>query len=119
MKKIKVFLFIIIILLGGILFFELQLTKVSNNDTVKEFVVEEGDTYFTIASKLKINKLIKSELFYKIYVKLINPNQLETGKYELKENMSTKKIVNVFSEGSKNNVDSITITFREGKNMRQ
>ncbi|MBE6138729.1 MAG: endolytic transglycosylase MltG [Firmicutes bacterium] len=93
--------------------------SVSKNSDKKEFIIEPGSSYLTIASNLKENNLIKSELFYKIYIKLNNPEPVQAGKYYLSENMSVNEIVNALSKGSTYNPDVITITFKEGIHMRE
>ena len=91
---------------------------VSKDKTLKEIVVKEGETFNSIAPLLKENNLIKSEFFYKLYIKIHKPKTFEAGTYQLNENMGVKKIVETISEGS-NYADSIIkITFVEGKNMR-
>lgn len=85
---------------------------------MKEIEIPSGYSYLTIDSLLKENKLIKSNLFYKVYVKLNNPESLEACTYYLSEDMSVKEIIEVLSKGCKTNADVITITFKEGLNMR-
>lgn len=120
MKKISIILSILIIL-GSIiilLVYKNGISKVSDNDTIKEFVVEKGATYQSISSSLKKQNLIKSELMYKIFLKLNKPTGLEAGKYNLRENMSVRELVKELSSGSNSKAETITITFKEGKNMR-
>ena len=118
MKKICIIITCLIILSSTLilLIYKNGISAVSNNNELIEFEVLEGSSYMTIASALKEKNLIKSELMYKIFVKLNNPNVLEAGKYELSENMGVRKIVNILSSGSKR--ETITIVFTEGKNMR-
>lgn len=118
MKLAKISVVVLTILIFCFTIYKFELSKVSNNDETKEFIVDAGDTYLTIGKKLENNKLIKSELFYKIYVKLNKPSELKSGKYMLNESMGVKKIINTLSKGSTYNPDTITITFIEGKNMR-
>lgn len=99
--------------------FNLKIAKVSNDTKIKEIIVEKGDTYMSIAKKLKGENLIKSEFYFKLYVKLTSPSKLEMGKYELSENMGVKKIISILEEGSNYNPDTISITFKEGLNIRQ
>ena len=124
MKNIKkiilgiVFLGItLIIAMYGV--FLLQTSKVSNNNENKDFLVENGSTFLTITKSLKENNLIKSEFFYKLYVKVYKPKGLQFGKYELKENMSVKEIIKTLSKGSNYNPDVITVTIPEGKNLKE
>lgn len=122
-KKVKLGIIIFFVVVG-LLFcsyfvYKLGTSRVSKNNDIKELIVEVGSSYLTIASQLKENNLIKSELFYKLYIKLANPKPLQAGKYHLSEDMNVKELVNVLSSGSTYNPDVITITFKEGINMRE
>ena len=110
---------ILIIVMSSCFIYKFNTSKVSNDSNIKEFIVEAGENYYSLASTLKENNLIKSEFFYRLYIKLHNPKSLQAGKYALKENMSVKEIVSILSEGSTYNPDVIRITFKEGINMRK
>lgn len=115
------------IVLGTILLFivvcclvyKINTGKVSNDDTLKEIVVEQGSTYYSLASLLKENNLIKSEIFYQLYIKINQPVSLQAGKYSLSENMNVAEIISILSQGSTYNPDAIRVTFKEGINMRK
>ena len=97
-----------------------QLQAVGTGDKKVEFVVEDNETYISLASKLKNMNLIRSELAYKIYLKL-NPlslKSLKKGKYYLSENMSVKEIVETLGTKSNSTAETVNITIKEGKNMR-
>lgn len=108
-----------ILIIVGCTIYKINIGKVSNNSELIEFEVKTGQTFSTIGADLKEKNLIKSEFFYKLYVKLYQVDGLKTGKYLLSENMGVKKIIDVLKEGSTYNPDVITITFREGLNMQQ
>lgn len=90
--------------------------KVSNDSKEIEFVVKKGNNFYNIASSLKSQNLIKSEFWYKIYVKFNNTNKIKEGTYKLSKNMSVKEIVKTLSD-SKLGINGIKITFKEGNNM--
>lgn len=90
---------------------------VSKSEDKKEFIVSEKETYLTLSTKLKENNLIKSEIFYKIYVKLHDIPELQAGKYQLSESMGVKEILNMLGKGSNYNPNAIKITLREGVNL--
>ena len=119
MKKVSIILSILIIVGSIVLLslYKMGISKVSDNATTKEFVVEKGSTYTSLSSSLKKQNLIKSELMYKIFIKLNKPSGLEAGKYDLNESMDVRQIVKVLSSGSKK-AETVKITFKEGKNMR-
>ena len=94
-------------------------SAVSKDDSVKQFVVKENETFLSLATSLKENNLIRSEFFYKLYVKLNSANDLKVGLYELNETMSVKEIIDLLTTGSSKNENNILVTFREGINMRK
>lgn len=110
--------FFVILIVVCCTLYKINISPVSKNSELKEIEIESGETYLTISSKLKQNNLIKSEFFYKLYVKLMNPKSLEKGKYLLSEDMGVEKIIKTLENGSDTNIDAISITFVEGKNMR-
>ena len=110
--------FFVVLIVVGCLIYKVNIGPVSKSDELKSFEISTDETYLSIATKLKENNLIKSELFYKIYIKLMNPKNLEKGKYFLSENMGVEKIIDVLENGSDTNSDVIDVTFVEGKNMR-
>lgn len=121
-KLLKIFISIIIFIIVSItlviLAYNNGISAVSKDSLMVEFEVTENSTYLTLSNSLKEKELIKSELFYKVYIKLNSPNELQKGKYTLNKNMSVKEIIDVLSKGSSYNPDAITLTFKEGINMR-
>ena len=68
-----------LIILAVVLFlglYKLQTSSVSKETKAIAVEVEKGDNYFTMASKLKNQDLIKSEFFYKIFLKFHKPGNL-------------------------------------------
>ncbi|MEG2322095.1 MAG: endolytic transglycosylase MltG [Bacilli bacterium] len=84
----------------------------------KEITIEikEESTYLSIASLLKENNLIKSEAFYKVYVKIFKPNNLQAGTYLLDQNMGVKKIIKKLEE-NKASIDTVKLVIPEGKHI--
>lgn len=120
MKKLFIIIpsLIVLIILGCVIFYNVNLKAVSSNSSEVDFMVESGSTYYSVIDKLKSEGLIKNKLCFKIYIKLNNVKNIDAGTYKLNKNMSVKDIVNVFSKGNTYNPDAIVITFKEGKNMR-
>jgi len=119
-KKIKIIFLIIVVfllVLSGLFIYELS--PVSSNKNDVSFTVTKGSTYISISKNLKEKNLIKSELFYKIYLKLVNKKGLEAGVYTLKESMSVNDIINSLSKGSNYNPDTVKITIPEGKKVKE
>ena len=110
------FLAIIAVVVVVMMYFN-GINSVSKNSVEVSFTVNENETFSTLADDLKKSDLIKSELFYKVYIKLNKPTHLKRGTYTLNKNMDVKKIVSILSDGSKY-LETNKITFKEGKNLR-
>ncbi len=129
MKKVRKFklgkfllfllLLVIVLLLIALGIYKYQTSAVSSNTDPKVVDIDEGDNYYTIASKLKKQNLIRSETFYKIYIKINNPKSLITGRYELNEAMNVREIIKVLSDEKSRENGTIKLTFREGLNITQ
>lgn len=100
------------------LFYNYKLSPVSKNNDIKLVEIPSGSSTKKIASILKEENLIRDERIFLIYLKIMKKDNLKAGFYELTENLGVKKIVNLLEEGSKFNPNEITITFKEGINMR-
>lgn len=121
MKKIVVGILTFILLTLGIfiMFFVIETSAVSKDKTLIQFEVKKGETYLAIASRLKEENLIKSEFFYKLYIKANSPKQVQAGIYELSESMAVSEIVNTFVKGNNYNPDIVTFTIPEGKHLEE
>ena len=120
MKKLLIFIIVIILICGGLyLTYNHMISAPSKDSLVLEFDVPKGSTYSSIADSLKKEKFIRNTLAYKIYLKL-NPveEQLEYGRYYLPTNEDVEGIIDVLKKGSDTLADTKTVTFIEGKNMR-
>lgn len=94
------------------------LSPVSNEDKDVVFVISDGESLNEIAHSLKKEGLIKSEKFFLGYVVVKNAKHLYAAKYDLNTNMKLSEIVSTLKSGGRN-ADEISITFKEGLNMRQ
>lgn len=95
-----------------------NLSKVSNDETLKEIVIEKG-SITSVGNTLKEQKLIKSVLAFKIYVYISGKTNLKAATYDLSESMGTKKIVDILSSDIGNNTNEVKLTFNEGLNIRE
>lgn len=120
-KKFLLFLFIMLLIIIGSLigtYFYL-ITAPSKESKQVNIYVEKGSNYSTIATTLKEKGLIRSQLAYKIYLKLNTPNNsLEYGDYVLKTNYDLEELINTLGKGSVSLADTISVTFIEGNNVR-
>ena len=122
-KRLKnIILSLIVICFFGVLslltYYYINMGKVSNDNSIKEVTINEG-SITSVAETLKENNLIRNITVFKIYVKLSGNTNLKAGNYELSENMGTKKIIQILHKGSKRNPNEVSITFKEGINIRE
>lgn len=118
-KIIFTILIIFIILIGSLvgLFFWIK-SPISKNKEYISFNVSVGKSFASLGEDLKKEGLIRNTFVYKVYLKILNPTNLEAGRYKLSSSMTIEEIIKVLSEGSIDDREGISITFVEGKNMR-
>jgi len=114
---VSIVLFFAVIVTGGLIYYSNSLKGTGNKEKI-EFVVDKNDTFSTLGKSLQENNLIKSELTYKIYIKLSKQETLKAGTYELDGTMGVKQIVEILKQGNSYNPNIVTVTFKEGLNMR-
>ena len=118
-KSVKIALIVITVIILPILIWGIQynlgLRAVDKNGKSIKVTIESGDSYTSIGSFLKEQKLIRSELCYKIYIKTHDLKDLVPGTYTLNQAMDVPTIIKTL--GSKSLDEAIT--FREGLNVRQ
>lgn len=121
LKKILLFALIIIVIcvISLFLIYLRGISHVGKDNTNIIFEVNENSTFYSISDELYKENLIRSELFYKIYLKLNKPTGLKKGVYSLNKTMSVKEIVGVLSGDPDYNYGSVSVTFKEGINMRK
>ncbi len=121
-RKIKP-LFVFVVLIAFLLigcsfsFFYLKGAVDKSNDTEVEVEIPNGTSTNGIASILKEKDLIKSELFFKVYLKLSNKGSLKASTYILNRTMNLDEIINVLVDGNSYNPDMVKLTFKEGKRI--
>lgn len=119
-KKIIICVVAIILLLTiiGLIWYVASTSKVSRKDDEIEVTIPLGSGTNKIAEILKENKLIKSKMAFKLYVKLNKVTNFQAGKYYLKQNMNVKEITQMLQTGIMHDPNQLSITYIEGKNMR-
>ena len=121
MKKMRIvallLAFIGLLLIAAFIYYQYNISPVdiSSNANI-EVVIPEGMSTNNIAKTLKDKDLIKSEFFFKVYLRLNNVNSLKASTYLLTKSMSLDEIVNDLEKGTANE-DVIRITFREGETI--
>ncbi len=119
-KKIIISSIVVIILLIAIplIWYNSSISAVDKKNTEKVSVeIPIGSTSEDISKILKDNNLIKSNLAFKIYVKLNKINNFQAGKYELYQNMNVLELVRTLQTGKLYVENQVAITFIEGKTM--
>lgn len=123
MKKFRNIAIGLVVVIGTVIivlctYYNINMGPVSNNTSLKEINIEAG-TIESIGITLKENNLIKNVTIFKLYTRLTSKTNLKAGIYNLSEDMGVKEIVEILEEGSKINPDEISITFKEGINVRK
>ena len=123
MKRLKnIILALVVIGVFGLVavftYYMVNTSKVSDDKTLKEITINAG-SIDSIANTLKDNNLIKNVTIFKVYTRLNNKTNLKAGVYNLSEDMTVKDIVDILEEGSNVNPNEISITFKEGINIRK
>lgn len=113
--KIGVLIFLFIIIILSITVY--LLTPVSNNAKEEVVTIESGLSTKEISAILKDKKLIKSKTLFILYSKIKKANYYAAS-YKLSPDMSFKEIINELQTGGIN-INEVTITIKEGQNMRQ
>lgn len=115
-KQFKIILVILLLFIVGFVIYKIGTGRVSKDDTIISFEVTEGSSYSSLASSLKEQHLIKSKVFYRLYIKLHHPDSLRAGKHNLSKNMNLKELIDELENHTRQ--DYVTITFKEGINFR-
>ena len=121
MKKLRNIMLICLVVVGlglitlGLLFNHYSSPIGDENEKVTISLKGNGEA---IGKDLETNGLIRSAKFFKIYLKLFKIDGLKAGKYELNKGMSVKEIIEVIKKGNNFNENEISLTFKEGINMR-
>ena len=114
-KFVIIFLVVLIILTCES--YKIGTSSVSKDSFEVKITIPKESTYLSISNLLKENNLIRSESFYKIYIKIFKPNNLKAGIYTLNRNMNVKEIVDTLEGNVKS--EEITITIPEGKHIEE
>ncbi|MDD3035405.1 MAG: endolytic transglycosylase MltG [Candidatus Saccharimonadaceae bacterium] len=114
---IVIFSLVIIPLVGGIIWYNIQLAPVSVGiANYKKVTIAPGSTSGQIGEQLKKQALIKNSLVFDMYSRLAKKNNLlRAGTYRLSPTETTPQIVQHLVEGS--SLDTFDITFYYGATL--
>ncbi len=89
-----------------------------SKESVK-IIVEDGFSSSDIATTLKQNKIINSELLFKLYFKIDNPDGIYySGVFDISPNDSYKEVIHKLKTPGQT-ANAVTVTFPEGYNIDQ
>lgn len=124
-KKLKVgrvilvlFLFVLILSCASVGVFFYELSPVNKNGEETTYIVESGSTLNSIYEDLESKNIIRSALFMKLYTKFLGSPSIEAGEYKLSSSMKAKEVYDILKSGGKSTRATFTLTFREGKSIR-
>lgn len=109
---------LVLVIVVGIVAYSSLTSAPGDDENVVPFAVEEGASYSSVGKSLKEQGFIKSELAYKVYIKIHKPQMLYAGKYPLSQSMSLSEVAETIISGKTYTPDAKYVTFREGQNMR-
>lgn len=110
--------FITIVAVG--ITYKINLSPVDKDDSEKiEVVIPEKTSVKEIGQILEDKNLIRSSTFFNIYVKLFKVGNMKATTYYLSRDMDFETILKTLQEGNSYNPDEISITFKEGINIRE
>lgn len=118
MKKTRILALILgiigIILIASFIVYQYNISPVDKSSKADiEVVIPEGMSTANIAKTLYDKGLIRSEFFFKVYLRLNNVGSLKASTYLLNKSMNLEEIANVLVKGN-NSEDVIRLTFKEG-----
>ena len=115
---LTILIILTITIVGVCSYYNINMKPVSNDTMERQVTIEPGSIE-SIGITLKENNLIKDVTIFKVYIRITGKTNLKAGVYSLSENMGVEKIVKLLEEGSTYNPDEISITFKEGINIRK
>lgn len=114
---ILLFCLIILIIVLPIIWYNSALSPKIKGSSIS-FEIPLGSGTNKVASILKNNNIVKSEIAFKIYCKLNNVSGLQAGSYTIEKDMSLDEILKNLKTGKVLDKNQLPITFLEGKTMR-
>lgn len=121
LKNMALFLVIFstILVIVGCIVFKYEIGPISNKQDVVEVTIPKGSSVKQIASILKNKNLIRNETFFMLYIKLTNTSNMKAGIYSFNQSMGVEELINRLNSGTDKYEGEISITFKEGLNMRE
>lgn len=113
-----ILIFMAIILIASAIVWMVLESPVNKNSKAQiEVVIPSGTTTKQIGTILKNKGLIRSELYFNIYIKVKGTKNLKASTYNMSKNMSLSEIIGSLESGNSYNPNVIRITFKEGERI--
>lgn len=107
--------FIIVVAITTFMWYNISLSAIGTSEEEVTFEIGLGSGTSKIAEILKENGLIRSELAFKLYVKMNNISNFQAGSYTITKDMGIPEIANSLQSGIVFKDTGYNITFVEGK----
>ncbi len=112
--------FLGLLCIGGSIFYQINISPIDSNSKKEiEVSIPSGMSTEKIAELLEKKGLIRNAFLFRLYLKFNHISTLKASTYSFQKNMSTQEIVRLLEKGNQYNPDVITITFQEGKTIKQ
>jgi len=115
---IGVIIFVIVIVIFAIIWYNICLSGTGTANDKISLDIPMGSGTSKIAKVLKENDVIRSEMVFKLYVKINKINSFQAGSYDFTKNMTVPEIAEALQSGKILRKDGVNITFVEGKTFR-
>lgn len=107
----------IVLLFSGISLMYLTSPVDKNDDKDIKISIKSGTSTIKIAEILKNNKIIKSKMLFRLYVKMNHVNSLKASNYRFKKSMNLSEVIEMLEKGYVNNEDAVKMTFKPGQRI--
>lgn len=105
---------LLIILLSGFLFYQMNLQPVGDHSEIVEFEVAEGDSASAVIDRLSDEELIKNAMIAKLYARFNGLTDIKAGHFQLDRSWDTGEILSYMNESANASGKQIRITVIEG-----
>ena len=105
---------VLVIIIGGILYYNSQLKAVSKQKDEVIFEIKQGEPQPEILKSLEKENLIKNADMAKICLKLNGLSDMKYGIFKLDRSWDTKQILETLNDATKAKQNETMITFKEG-----
>ena len=112
------FILVLSIVLFAFTIYKFNISPVSRKNEEVIVTIEKGGISKT-AKILKEKEVIRSAFMFKVYVYIHDVKNLQAATYKLNKAMNVKQIVNKLNKGESYNPNEVSITFKEGINIRK